>query len=124
MTDKKVPSASTTPAVIQRGDEIRYESRDGEDRRGDNRGLNPGRRLSDHHRVRSLFNKRIESLVREGHSAESVAVILNDEDFQTAGGEQWTADAIIQLLDTLKQRRSRDAWLPTKLEPEEGVDDQ
>ena len=41
--------------IEQRGDDVLYEPRDGGDRRGGGRGLNPGRRLVDHHRVRSAF---------------------------------------------------------------------
>ncbi len=122
MSEKKTAQPSTTPNVVQRGDEVRYESRDGEDRRGGERGLNPGRRLVDHHRARAQFNERIESLTQKGHSPETIANILNDEEFRTAGGELWTDQAITQLIDSLKSRRTRDAWLPESLEAEDGPD--
>ena len=115
MGDKKEQSGITTPEVVQRGDDVVYEGREGGDRRGDQRGLNPGRRLKDHHRVRSQFNERITELFNQGCSAETIARILNDEEFLTAGGAKWTATAINQLLGSLKERRNRDAWLPTSL---------
>lgn len=105
--------------VVQRGDDVLYEPRDGGDRRGGGRGLNPGRRLVDHHRVRSAFIERVDSLMRKGHSPQTIAAILNDEGFDTAGGEQWTQDAIVQLQEALKQRRTRDAWLPESLDSQE-----
>ena len=101
--------------IVQRGDDILYEPRDGGDRRGGGRGLNPGRRLVDHHRVRSAFIERVDGLVKKGHSEKTIAAILNDEEFETAGGELWTEDAIIQLQEVLKERRTRDAWLPDSL---------
>ena len=106
---------SKTSQIVQRGDDVLYEARTGEDRRGDGRGLNPGRRLADHHRVRSAFIDRVEGLLKKGHSYQTVASILNDEKFETAGGGAWTSDAIEQLHGTLKERRERDAWLPESL---------
>jgi hypothetical protein len=105
--------------IVQRGDDVLYEPRDGGDRRGGGRGLNPGRRLVDHHRVRSAFIERVDSLMKKGHSAQTIAAILNDEGFETAGGEQWTQDAIVQLQEALKERRTRDAWLPESLDSQE-----
>ena len=102
--------------IVQRGDDVLYETRDGGDRRGGGRGLNPGRRLVDHHRVRSAFIERVDGLMKKGHSPQTIAAILNDEGFETAGGEQWTQDAIVQLQETLKERRTRDAWLPESLD--------
>lgn len=113
----------TTPDVVQRGNDVVYEGRAGQDRRGDQRGLNPGRRLLDHHRVRSQFNERVADLFAQGRSADSIARILNDENFPTAAGSTWTATAIEQLLDKLKERRNRDAWLPSSLEDNKIVDD-
>lgn len=116
MSDKKKSPEITTPEVVQRGDDVVYEGREGVDRRGNERGLNPGRRLVDHHRVRSLFNERVETLSAEGASVETIASILNDEGFATAGGSIWTASAIEQLLKNLNERKNRDAWLPSSLE--------
>ena len=101
--------------IIQRGDDVLYEARTGDDRRGGGRGLNPGRRLADHHRVRSAFIERVEGLLKKGHSYQTIASILNDEKFETAGGSYWTDDAIEQLHIALKERRERDAWLPESL---------
>ena len=123
MGDKKDQSKVTTPDVVQRGDDVVYESREGIDRRGNERGLNPGRRLVDHHRVRSQFNERVEMLHAEGASAETIARILNDEDFPTAGGSVWTVSAIEQLLKALNERRNRDAWLPASLTESEHDED-
>ncbi|MGB0646694.1 MAG: hypothetical protein ACPGQS_05920 [Bradymonadia bacterium] len=109
-------TASKTSQIIQRGDDVLYEARTGEDRRGDGRGLNPGRRLADHHRVRSAFIERVEGLLKKGHSYQTIASILNDEKFETAGGGYWTDDAIEQLHTALKDRRERDAWLPESLD--------
>ena len=119
MGDKKDLPKVTTPEVVQRGDDVVYEGRGGVDRRGDERGLNPGRRLVDHHRVRSQFNDRVEALHAQGTSAESIARILNDEEFPTAAGSKWTEAAIEQLLKTLHERRNRDAWIPKSLQDEE-----
>ena len=114
--DKEIPEGvADSTKVVQRGDDILYEPRDGGDRRGGGRGLNPGRRLVDHHRVRSAFIERVNGLIKKGHSAKTIAAILNDEEFETAGGELWTEDAIIQLQEVLKERRTRDAWLPDSL---------
>jgi hypothetical protein len=125
MSDKKDSGTSTeqenaegavgSTKVVQRGDDILYEPRDGGDRRGGGRGLNPGRRLVDHHRVRSAFIERVDGLIKKGHSEKTIAAILNDEEFETAGGELWTEDAIVQLQEVLKERRTRDAWLPNSL---------
>ena len=41
MGDKKEEAGITTPKVVQRGDDVVYEGREGGDRRGDQRGLNP-----------------------------------------------------------------------------------
>ena len=115
-----VDKQTATPVrIVQRGDEVIYEPRDGGDRRGGGRGLNPGRRLVDHHRVRSAFIERVDGLIKKGHSPQTIAAILNDEGFETAGGQQWTQDAIVQLQDTLKERRTRDAWLPGSLDSKE-----
>ncbi len=115
-SEKEVPeSVAESDRIVQRGDDILYEPRDGGDRRGGGRGLNPGRRLVDHHRVRSAFIERVDGLVKKGHSAHTIAAILNDEGFETAGRELWTEDAIHQLQITLKERRTRDAWLPESL---------
>ena len=123
MGDKKDLPKVTTPEVVQRGDDVVYEGREGIDRRGDERGLNPGRRLVDHHRVRSQFNERVEALFAEGTSAKSIARILNDEEFPTAAGSKWTEAAIEQLLKALHERRNRDAWLPASLEDSESGED-
>ena len=124
MSDKKDSKPSTTPDVVQRGDDVQYESRDGGDRRGGDRGLNPGRRLIDHHRARSQFNERIETLTQKGYSPDTIAQILNDEHFPTAAGGLWTTQAIVQLLESLKTRKARDAWLPASLEIGENADDE
>ena len=124
MGEKKDMPKLTTPEVVQRGDDVVYEGREGIDRRGNERGLNPGRRLVDHHRVRSQFNERVETLFAEGTSAKSIARILNDEEFPTAAGSKWTEAAIEQLLKTLHERRNRDAWLPTSLEDSESAEDE
>lgn len=110
------------PRIVQRGDDILYGARTGNDRRGGGRGLNPGRRLVDHHRVRSAFIERVEGLYKKGHSPQTIASILNDEEFETAAGESWTKDAIVQLIDSLAQRRTRDAWLPSSLTGESDAD--
>lgn len=115
--EKEAGKDRETPIrIVQRGDDVLYEPRDGGDRRGGGRGLNPGRRLVDHHRVRSAFIERVDGLMKKGHSAQTIAAILNDEGFETAGGEQWTQDAIVQLQEVLKHRRTRDAWLPESLD--------
>ena len=111
----KYDSKDVTSQVVQRGENVVYGSRDGGDRRGEKRGLKPGRRLVDHHEVRSRFNARLRTLVTEGLSPKSIARVLNDEDFLTAEGAEWSEIAITQILEKLRQQTERDAWLPDSL---------
>ena len=111
----KHDSKDVTNQVVQRGENIVYGSRDGGDRRGEKRGLKPGRRLVDHHEVRSKFNARLRTLVTEGLSPKSIAKVLNDEAFLTAEGAEWSEIAITQILEKLRQQTERDAWLPSSL---------
>ena len=76
--------------VVQRGDSLSVGTRRGGDRRGDARGLNAGRRMSDHRRVRTAFLDRIKDMLAIGISPTTVARILHDEESTTAQGEAWT----------------------------------
>ena len=111
----KHDSKDVTNQVVQRGENVVYGSRDGGDRRGEKRGLKPGRRLVDQHEVRSKFNARLRTLVTEGLSPKSIARVLNDEAFLTAEGAEWSEVAISQILEKLRQQTERDAWLPDSL---------
>ena len=111
---KKPPSKGPTHGVriVQRGDELAQDSRSGTDRRGEGRGLNAGRRIDDHRRVRDAFLERVREMLAIGVSPSTAARILNDEGETTAQGEEWTESAIQQLLSVAGKRAHRTAWSP------------
>ena len=98
--------------IVQRGDELAHGSRTGTDRRGDDRGLDAGRRMVDHRRVRQAFEERITEMIAIGISPATIARILNDEEETTAHGAAWTESAIQQLLNMSEQRVLKAAWSP------------
>ena len=105
-------SDSDAESFFLREGELVTGTRSGHTRRDHDRGLNPGRRYSDHTRVRRRFIDRVIDMKIQGMSALSIANILNDEGLKTANESLWTEDAISQLVKIEASRAKRDAWRP------------
>ncbi len=102
-------------AIVCRTGEYVPGSRQGGDRRAEDRGLDGGRRTDDQRRVRRKFIDRVVDLADEGHPPKHIASTLNDEGSRTARGHRWTTQAIDQLIRTESARRGRKAWIPRAL---------
>ena len=119
MSDQEVPEDEARRYVL-RGDQLAAGSRTGHERRTDDRGLRAGRRYLDHKRVRRAFINRVMDMALQGLSKATIARILNDEEFKTASGSEWTATAITQLMAQENERRDRAAWRPSTYPMEDG----
>ena len=89
-----------------------HGSRSGHDRRGEERGLDAGRRRIDHREVRTAFFNRVRDMRVMGISASSIAMVLNEEGVTTAQGKRWSAIAIEQLLEVSDNIDRKNAWSP------------
>ena len=98
--------------IVQRGEQLAHGSRSGHDRRGEERGLDAGRRRVDHREVRTAFLNRIRDMRVMGISASSIAMVLNEEGVTTAQGQRWSAVAIEQLLEVADDIDRKNAWSP------------
>ena len=109
-------SGEESRRIVQRGEELAFGSRQGDDRRTGTRGLAVGRRFVDQHKARREFIEEIRTMSLEGCSADTIARFLNEEGLRTARDDKWTGSAIEQLLKTEDERREREAWTPPSLD--------
>ena len=105
-------SSKEAKKIVQRGETLAKGSRSGRDRRGEDRGLDAGRRRVDHREVRTAFLARVRDMRLMGMSNSSIAMILNDEGVTTAQGHKWSSIAIQQLLDVAESIDRKKAWTP------------
>ncbi|MCB9544219.1 MAG: hypothetical protein R3F65_01405 [bacterium] len=104
------PHPADTERVVLRGDRLAYGTRSGEDRRGDERGLDAGRRAEDVRRVRRAFIDEVMRRIEDGESPASIAEALNAAGRRTARGNRFGEAAIEQLVHRERARRIRGDW--------------
>lgn len=104
------PHPADTERVVLRGDHLAYGTRSGEDRRGDERGLDAGRRAEDVRRVRRAFIDEVMRRFESGEAPAAIADAFNAAGRRTARGNRWSEAAIEQLVHRERARRIRDDW--------------